>query len=121
MYQWIDHFWFQLYLLFLACHAAEINISRNSRCLDMTDVLQTAVGFWKGGGRVRIVYRNRFLSQPVSTSVADPVFLGHPDPDPDPGKYRIRILYPENDPCNYNFLVIKNCLKYSFIQIIFYL
>ena len=24
------------------------------------------------------------------TSVADPVFLGHPDPDP--GKYRIRIL-----------------------------
>ena len=36
----------------------------------------------------------------------DPVFLGHPDLDPDPGKYRIRILYPQKDPCNSNFLVI---------------
>ena len=26
-------------------------------------------------------------------------------PDPDPGKYRI--LYPQKDPCNSNFLVIK--------------
>ena len=36
---------------------------------------------------------------------SDPVFLGHPDPDP--GKYRIRILYPQKDPCNSKFLVIK--------------
>ena len=36
----------------------------------------------------------------------DPVFLVHPDPDPDPGKYRIRILYPQKDPCNSNLLVI---------------
>ena len=35
---------------------------------------------------------------------SDPVFLGQPDPDP--GKYRIRIVYPQKDPCNYNFLVI---------------
>ena len=48
---------------------------------------------------------------------SDPVFLGHPDPGP--GKYRIRILYPQKDPCNYNYLVIKNCLKYSFVKIIF--
>ena len=34
---------------------------------------------------------------------SDPVFLGHPDPDP--GKYRIRILYPQKDPWNSNFLV----------------
>ena len=42
------------------------------------------------------------------TSVAypDPVCLGHPNPDPDPGKYRIRILYLQKDPCNSNFLVI---------------
>ena len=40
---------------------------------------------------------------------SDPVFLGHPDPDPDPGKYRIRsrILFPQKDSCNSNFLVIK--------------
>ena len=35
---------------------------------------------------------------------SDPVFLGHPDPDP--GKYRIRILYPQKDPWNSNFLFI---------------
>ena len=38
-----------------------------------------------------------------STSGADPVFLGHPDPYP--GKYRIRNLYPLNEPCNSNFLL----------------
>ena len=27
--------------------------------------------------------------------------------DPDSGKYRIRILYPQKDPCNSNFFVIK--------------
>ena len=32
----------------------------------------------------------------VQTSVADP----------DPGKYRIRILYPQKDPCHSNFLAI---------------
>ena len=54
-----------------------------------------------------------------ATSVADPdpVFLGHPDPDP--GKYRIRILYQQKDPCNSNFHVKYNCLKYRFVQIIF--
>ena len=36
---------------------------------------------------------------------SDPVFLGHPDLDLDPGKYRIRILYPQKDPWNSNFLV----------------
>ena len=34
---------------------------------------------------------------------------------PDPGKYRIRILYPQKDPCNANFLVKYICLKYSFV------
>ena len=46
----------------------------------------------------------------------DPAFLGHPDPDQ--GKYQIRILYPRKYHCNYNFLVILNCLKYSFVKII---
>ena len=49
----------------------------------------------------------------------DPVFLGHPDPDPDPGKYRIRILYPQKDPCILIFLFKYHCLKYSFVRIIF--
>ena len=52
-----------------------------------------------------------FISDP------DPVFFGPPDPDP--GKYRIRILYPQKDPCNLIFLVKYHCLKYSFVQIIF--
>ena len=50
---------------------------------------------------------------------SDPVFLGHPDPNPDPGKYRIRILYLQKDPCNLIFLVNFHCLKYSFVQRIF--
>ena len=36
---------------------------------------------------------------------SDPVFLGHTDPDLDPGKYRIRILYLQKDPCMSNFIV----------------
>ena len=50
---------------------------------------------------------------------SDPVFLGHPNPDP--GKYRIRILYPQKDPCSLVILVKYHCLKYSFVKIIFYL
>ena len=33
-----------------------------------------------------------FTHSLLNSSVADPVFLGHPNPDPE--KYRIRILYP---------------------------
>ena len=68
-----------------------------------------------------IVSRPAVLSKRIYYSVVDPdpVFLGHPNPDP--GKYRIRILHPQKDPCNLNFLVKENCLKYSFVQIIFYL
>ena len=49
------------------------------------------------------------MNKGVCSSVADPVFFGHPDPDPDPGKYRIRIriIYQKKDPCYLNFLVIK--------------
>ena len=32
---------------------------------------------------------------------------------------RIRILYPQKDPCNLVFLVKYHCLKYSFVKIIF--
>ena len=43
---------------------------------------------------------------------SDPVFLGHPDLDQDPGKYRIRIIYPQKDPCNSNFF---RYIKLSYI------
>ena len=51
----------------------------------------------------------RYGHKGLKSSVADPdqavlVFLCHPYPDP--GQYRIRILYPQKDPCNSNFLVI---------------
>ena len=35
-----------------------------------------------------------------SVADPDPVFLGQPDP----GKYQIRILYLQKDPCNSNML-----------------
>ena len=70
----------------------------------------------EGAGMTRVVYITALCT--VLTSVADPdpdpVVLGHPDS----GKTRIRVLYPQKDPCNYNFLVIENCLKYSFVKII---
>ena len=34
-------------------------------------------------------------------------------------RIRIRILYPQKDPCNLIFLIKYHCLKYSFVQIIF--
>ena len=45
---------------------------------------------------------------------SDTVSLGHSDPDP--GKYWNRILYLQKDPCNSKFLVIYNCLKYSYVS-----
>ena len=48
-----------------------------------------------------------------SVADLDRAFLGHPDSDP--GKYRILILYPQKDLCNYDFLVIY-CLEYSFVN-----
>ena len=44
----------------------------------------------------------------------DPVFLGHPDPVPGKYRIRIRILYPQKDPCNSNLsfiLCVIRCLS----------
>ena len=70
--------------------------------------------------KIKIIAKN-FLSKIIHTAVALDLkqhylipcstdWMGlqkcGPDPDPDSGKYRIRILYPQKDPCNCNFFVI---------------
>ena len=45
---------------------------------------------------------------------SDPVFLGHPDPDPGKYQIRIRILYSQKDPCDFNF---SRYIKLSKVQV----
>ena len=63
----------------------------------------------------------KFFCKLKKDSVAEPdqVFLGQPDPDQYPGKYRIRMLYPQKDPCNSNLFRYIKLSKIQFLTNIF--
>ena len=65
-----------------------------------------------------LIDRSLGLSKGSLTTVTHGVESSVAEQDPHPGKnrFRIRILYPQEDPCNLNFLVIINCFKYSFVK-----